>query len=140
MTKEEISETKGIILGLQMALEPNNNTGTNNADSIISLINHYKNVLAKSEIEKDIQDFSEIKTLVTALVLRKAAGGKLQIFGTALDTPTQINSDEEHLLIGKFCFLPTSIYRGLKNSEGATPNHLFANGGLDWKNYKEKIL
>lgn len=74
----------------------------------------------------------------TALIIRKDGDG-LQIFGKSLDS-LELIKDGEYLFLGEITLEPKHIFHKYKKDAGNTPDSLLLYGGLNHKNYKEKIL
>ncbi len=74
-----------------------------------------------------------------ALILRRQENGQLLIVGSAFDVPIEIKDDEEYLFIGNIEIIPRHTFHEYMKDKGNTPDRLIMNGGLDWKNYKNKI-
>ena len=82
-----------------------------------------------------------IKAKTTAVVLRKTTDGKILIVGSILDNLDEFLIDEnEHLYVGELTLTPKHIFHTYKPAPGLNPNDLLSGGGLDYKNYENKIL
>jgi len=85
-----------------------------------------------------------MKLQTVALIIRKSIDGKLLIMGSSLDIPVEIIDDEEYLFIGEIELKPKHIFHEYKHDKGNSPNELLSpkndGGGLNYKNYKNKLL
>lgn len=86
----------------------------------------------------------EISIKSTALVMRIVQGSNgekvLQIFGTGLEIPEQIKTNQDYLVLGSLSFDAKHIFNGFMFGEGQTPNNMITGGGLNHSNYTEKVL
>ena len=86
-----------------------------------------------------------MKLLQVALIIRKSTDGKLLLVGSSLNDLPIIIDDNEYLFIGEIELKPKHIFHDYKYDKGNCPNQLLNDhnaygGGLNYKNYKNKLL
>ena len=75
----------------------------------------------------------------TAIILRKDEDGGNLLFGKGLKIPKEIECNKDYLILGHLDIDDLFVFRDFIPASGDTPDNMLYRGGLDFKNYKERL-